>query len=134
MDAVIRVFKRVTGLGEGDDKSAADAAAFCSMRLLVASTQAISLIGKQGSTIKSIQETTGAVVRILPEGLICYPSANIHKTVFLIFWVSKLSWVVVGSMQETIYAKPLAFSILPSECPLLIVLIIAAICAFKSFY
>lgn len=68
MDAVIRVFKRVTGLGEGDDKSAADAAAFCSMRLLVASTQAISLIGKQGSTIKSIQESTGAVVRILPEG------------------------------------------------------------------
>ena len=70
MDAVIRVFKRITGLGEGDDKGlAAEAAAFCSVRLLVASTQAINLIGKQGSTIKSIQENSGAVVRILPEGL-----------------------------------------------------------------
>ncbi|XP_021744093.1 RNA-binding KH domain-containing protein PEPPER-like [Chenopodium quinoa] len=69
MDAAVRVFKRVSGLGEGDDKgSAADAAAFCSIRLLVASTQAINLIGKQGSTIKAIQESSGGVVRILPEG------------------------------------------------------------------
>lgn len=72
MDAAIRVFKRVAGVGEGDDKaSAADAAAFCSIRLLVASTQAINLIGRQGSTIKAIQESSSAVVRILPEGL-CY--------------------------------------------------------------
>ena len=70
MDAAIRIFKRVSGIGEGDDKgSAADAAAFCSIRLLVASTQAISLIGKQGATIKTIQENSAAVVRILPEGL-----------------------------------------------------------------
>ncbi|CAO2816601.1 unnamed protein product [Amaranthus hypochondriacus] len=69
MDAAIRIFKRVSGIGEGDDKgSAADAAAFCSIRLLVASTQAISLIGKQGATIKTIQENSAAVVRILPEG------------------------------------------------------------------
>lgn len=64
MDAIIRIFKRVNGLPENDgDKSTA--AAFCSIRLLVASTQAISLIGKQGSLIKSIQETTGASVRVL---------------------------------------------------------------------
>ncbi|KAK9683940.1 hypothetical protein RND81_10G176500 [Saponaria officinalis] len=69
MDAVIKLFKRVVGLGDGDDTgSAPDAAAFCSLRLLVASTQAINLIGKQGSTIKTIQEGSGAVVRILPEG------------------------------------------------------------------
>ncbi|OAY53513.1 RNA-binding KH domain-containing protein PEPPER [Manihot esculenta] len=70
MDAVLRVFKRVSGLsdGEADSMGAAVAgAAFCSIRLLVASSQAINLIGKQGSTIKSIQENTGSVVRVLAE-------------------------------------------------------------------
>ncbi|KAI4344468.1 hypothetical protein L6164_011692 [Bauhinia variegata] len=68
MDAVIRIFKRVSGLSESDSEnkaSGAAAVAFCSVRLLVASTQAINLIGKQGSLIKSIQENTGALVRVL---------------------------------------------------------------------
>ncbi|KAL3830138.1 hypothetical protein ACJIZ3_018940 [Penstemon smallii] len=68
MDALIRVFKRVNGLQEIDGDGIAPGAAgtaFCSIRLLVASTQAISLIGKQGSVIKSIQESTGASVRVL---------------------------------------------------------------------
>ncbi|KAJ6383169.1 hypothetical protein OIU77_031570 [Salix suchowensis] len=71
MDAVMRVFKRVSGLspGEGDNTSSAAAAgtAFCSIRLLVASSQAINLIGKQGSIIKSIQEKTGAAVHVMAE-------------------------------------------------------------------
>ncbi|KDP41104.1 hypothetical protein JCGZ_03234 [Jatropha curcas] len=68
MDAAIRVFKRVTGLPDGDAKAfGAAGVAFCSIRLLVASTQAINLIGKQGSLIKSIQETSGASVRVLSE-------------------------------------------------------------------
>ncbi|KAF9681398.1 hypothetical protein SADUNF_Sadunf06G0221800 [Salix dunnii] len=71
MDAVMRVFKRVSGLspGEGDNTSSAAAAgtAFCSIRLLVASSQAINLIGKQGSIIKSIQENTGAAVHVMAE-------------------------------------------------------------------
>ncbi|XP_022149911.1 RNA-binding KH domain-containing protein PEPPER [Momordica charantia] len=62
MDAVIRVFKRVSGFSENEDDTKAS---FCSIRLLVASTQAINLIGKQGSLIKSIQESTGASVRVL---------------------------------------------------------------------
>ncbi|KAK7354685.1 hypothetical protein VNO80_20152 [Phaseolus coccineus] len=67
MDAVIRIFKRVFGLSEIDaeNKESAAGLAFCSIRLLVASTQAISLIGKQGSLIKSIQENTSASVRVL---------------------------------------------------------------------
>ncbi|XP_020221852.1 RNA-binding KH domain-containing protein PEPPER [Cajanus cajan] len=67
MDAVIRVFKRVSGLSETDaeNKDSAAGLAFSSIRLLVASTQAINLIGKQGSLIKSIQESTGASVRVL---------------------------------------------------------------------
>ncbi|KAG8373968.1 hypothetical protein BUALT_Bualt11G0081200 [Buddleja alternifolia] len=65
MDAVIRIFKRVNGLPENDSDAKAAGAAFCLIRLLVASTQAISLIGKQGSLIKSIQESSGASVRVL---------------------------------------------------------------------
>ncbi|KAM5553694.1 RNA-binding KH domain-containing protein PEPPER [Rosa sericea] len=68
MDAVIRVFKRVAGLSESAGEaelSGAAGVAFCSIRLLVASTQAINLIGKQGSLIKSIQESTAASVRVL---------------------------------------------------------------------
>lgn len=65
MDAAIRVFKRVSGLSESENDSAATGAAFCSIRLLVASSQAMSLIGKQGSSIKSMQESTGASIRIL---------------------------------------------------------------------
>lgn len=72
MDAVIRIFKRISGLpeAEGDDGKALGVAgvAFCSIRLLVASTQAINLIGKQGSLIKSIQESSGASVRVLSSG------------------------------------------------------------------
>ncbi|KAJ9162783.1 hypothetical protein P3X46_022530 [Hevea brasiliensis] len=68
MNAVIRIFKRVTGLPEGDaEESGAAGIAFCSFRLLVASTQAISLIGKQGSVIRAIQESSGASVRVLSE-------------------------------------------------------------------
>lgn len=68
MDAVIRVFKRVSGLSEGEDDvnlSGVAGAAFFSIRLLVASSQAVNLIGKQGSLIKPIQKNTGASIRVL---------------------------------------------------------------------
>ncbi|XP_028062990.1 RNA-binding KH domain-containing protein PEPPER-like [Camellia sinensis] len=65
MDAVIRVFKRVSALPESEGDGKAVGVAFSSIRLLVASMQAINLIGKQGSSIKSIQESTGASVRVL---------------------------------------------------------------------
>ncbi|CAI9760932.1 unnamed protein product [Fraxinus pennsylvanica] len=68
IDAVIRIFKHINGLPENNgDGEALGAAgiAFCSIRLLVASSQGISIIGKQGSLIRSIQESTGASIRIL---------------------------------------------------------------------
>ncbi|CAN0859990.1 RNA-binding KH domain-containing protein PEPPER [Linum grandiflorum] len=71
MDAVLRVFKRVSDLsiveGANTTAAAASAAAFGSIKLLVGSSQAINLIGKQGSTIRSIQESSGASVRVLLE-------------------------------------------------------------------
>ncbi|XP_010933565.1 RNA-binding KH domain-containing protein PEPPER [Elaeis guineensis] len=67
MDALLRVFKRINGITDsgGDGATLAFAAPACSVRLLVASSQAINLIGKQGSLIKSIQEGSGATVRVL---------------------------------------------------------------------
>ncbi|GAA0173235.1 RNA metabolism protein [Lithospermum erythrorhizon] len=70
MDAALKVFNRISGLTSSDGTNpdvAIAGAAFCSMKLLVASSQAIHLIGRQGSTIKSIQESSGAAMRILSE-------------------------------------------------------------------
>ncbi|KAK1434808.1 hypothetical protein QVD17_00562 [Tagetes erecta] len=64
MDAVIQVFKRINEFPENEGEGTASLP-FCSIRLLVPSTQATSLIGKQGSLIKSIQESTGCSVRVL---------------------------------------------------------------------
>ncbi|XP_022842475.1 RNA-binding KH domain-containing protein PEPPER-like [Olea europaea var. sylvestris] len=64
IDAAIRIFKSLHGLPDGEVPDAAGAA-FCLIRLIVASAQATSLIGKQGSVIKLIQESSGASVRVL---------------------------------------------------------------------
>ncbi|KAG6698705.1 hypothetical protein I3842_08G032700 [Carya illinoinensis] len=104
MDAVIRVFKRISGLSEGQDKiSGAAGVSFSSFRMLVASTQALNLIGKQGSLIKSIQEHTGASIRVLSgdEGLL-YVAAD-ERIVELqgeTFKVLKALEVVVGHLRK----------------------------------
>lgn len=70
MDALMRVFKRVVGLTDGAAEStqAAVAPGVCAARLLVPGAQAINLIGKQGATIKAIQESTGATIRVISVG------------------------------------------------------------------
>ncbi|KAL6331933.1 hypothetical protein AAG906_020282 [Vitis piasezkii] len=106
MDAVIRVFKRVTGLSEseGDGKAyGAAGVAFCSIRLLVASTQAINLIGKQGSLIKSIQESTGASVRVLSGDEVPFYAAADERIVELqgeALKVQKALEAVVGHLRK----------------------------------
>uniref|UniRef100_A0A2P2MAP7 PolyRC-binding protein n=1 Tax=Rhizophora mucronata TaxID=61149 RepID=A0A2P2MAP7_RHIMU len=107
MDAAIRVFKRVSGLPEGDDSTyGAAGIAFCSIRFLVASTQAINLIGKQGSLIKSIQESTGASVRILSEGkllMLCYALFLILEfkcTPVLLFFTSSVFRLVLLLLES----------------------------------
>ncbi|XP_048332230.2 RNA-binding KH domain-containing protein PEPPER [Ziziphus jujuba] len=86
MDAVIRIFKRVSGLSEAEGDASlfgTAAAVFCSIRLLVASTQAINLIGKQGSLIKSIQESTAASVRVLSGDEVPFYAASDERIVEL---------------------------------------------------
>lgn len=69
MDALLRVHKRVLGIQDSEGDNAhqpLSGSGVITSRLLVASSQAGSLIGKQGSTIKLIQETSAATVRVLP--------------------------------------------------------------------
>lgn len=102
MDAVIRVFKRVSGLSENDASGAAGVA-FCSIRLLVASTQAINLIGKQGSLIKSIQESTAASVRVLSGDEVPFYAASDERIVELQgegFKVLKALEAVIGHLRK----------------------------------
>ncbi|CAJ1941757.1 unnamed protein product [Sphenostylis stenocarpa] len=102
MDAVIRIFKRVSGLSEIDGDKVAGVA-FCSVRLLVASTQAINLIGKQGSLIKSIQENTSASVRVLSGDEVPFYAAADERIVELqgeAMKVLKALEAVVGHLRK----------------------------------
>nr|CAB3500131.1 unnamed protein product [Digitaria exilis] len=74
MDALMRVFKRVIGIADGatEGSQAAAAPGVCAARLLVPGAQAINLIGKQGATIKSIQESTGATIRVISVGKVSH--------------------------------------------------------------
>ncbi|OMP11659.1 hypothetical protein COLO4_03736 [Corchorus olitorius] len=66
MDGLLRVHKRIIDGLEGDSSHGNMAAGTkVSTRLLVPASQAGSLIGKQGTTVKSIQESSNCIVRVL---------------------------------------------------------------------
>ena len=74
MHATVKIFKHVNDM-EGinpDVILSAAAPEICSARLLVPKAQAVHLIGKQGATIKSIQETTGALIKVIDKGTWLY--------------------------------------------------------------
>ncbi|CAA6658964.1 unnamed protein product [Spirodela intermedia] len=65
IDGLLRVHKRIVdGL---DSEPGSASGGNVTTRLLVAATQGGSLIGRQGATIKSIQETSNSVVRVLED-------------------------------------------------------------------
>lgn len=69
VDGLLRVHKRIVdGLEGGDNTHAPNMGGKVSTRLLVAASQAGSLIGKQGGTVKSIQEESNCIVRVLGSG------------------------------------------------------------------
>lgn len=70
MDGLLKVHKRIVDgfEGEGDGSIVHLSAGIVTSRLLVAATQAGNLIGRQGTTIKSIQDAAGASVRVLSVG------------------------------------------------------------------
>ncbi|KAH1258382.1 hypothetical protein AAZX31_03G141700 [Glycine max] len=97
IDGLLRVHKQVINVDRDLVDSALAAGRSVVTRLLVADTQAGSLIGKQGSTIKSIQDGSGCTIRVLgSENLPVFAlrddsiveiqgeSAGVHKAVELI--------------------------------------------------
>lgn len=68
MDGLLRVHKRIVDGLEGDS-SHPPPGGKVSTRLLVPASQAGSLIGKQGGTVKSIQEASSCIVRVLGAGI-----------------------------------------------------------------
>jgi poly(rC)-binding protein 3/4 len=65
MEALLRVHKRIVdGLDEESEQSTPSTGNAGPTRLLVPGVQAATIIGKQGATIKIIQEGSNAIVRV----------------------------------------------------------------------
>ncbi|XP_058107586.1 flowering locus K homology domain-like isoform X2 [Magnolia sinica] len=66
VDGLLKIHRRaIDGLDNESGHAPTNAGAAVSTRLLVAAAQAGSLIGRQGATVKSIQEASSVVVRVL---------------------------------------------------------------------
>ena len=66
MDGLLRVHKRITDSSDGESgQPQRSAGNIGPTRLLVPASQAGSLIGKQGATIKSIQDSSKSAIRIV---------------------------------------------------------------------
>ncbi|XP_077241498.1 flowering locus K homology domain-like [Tasmannia lanceolata] len=64
IDGLLRVHKRIVDGFDNDGHAPPSGGAMSSTRLLVHATHAGSLIGKQGATIKSIQDASNSIVRV----------------------------------------------------------------------
>ncbi|XP_009622406.1 flowering locus K homology domain-like isoform X2 [Nicotiana tomentosiformis] len=67
MDGLLKVHKRIVDVDADSASAPPGAGRPVTTRLLVAASQAGSLIGKQGSTIKSIQDTSHCTIRVIGE-------------------------------------------------------------------
>lgn len=68
MDGLLRIHKRIVDVDLDPANTQPGNSKTVSTRLLVATTQARSLIGKKGATIKSIQDASNCTIRVLSGG------------------------------------------------------------------
>lgn len=68
MDALLRVHKQLVSVDSDSAHALSGTMGAVITRILVADTQAGILIGKQGSTIKSIQDASNCTIRVLGAG------------------------------------------------------------------
>lgn len=77
VDGLLRVHRRVVDGLDNDPAHPPGVGGKVSTRLLVPAAQAGSLIGKQGATVKSIQEESNCIVRVLASGsFLCNATLN----------------------------------------------------------
>lgn len=122
MNAVLRVFNRIHDTVENAiDTSDETSTAISSIRLLVPSSQAFSLIGKQGSLIKSIQENSGASVRVLPRGMCLKLTLQVeHLTLNFSIMRKRLVYFWLSTSCFLLYEKRFPYcvmSYLTKPCP-----------------
>lgn len=67
MDGLLKVHQRIID-ADSDPTRAPPGGTTMSTRLLLAATQAGNLIGKQGATIKIVQDSSNCIIRVLGEG------------------------------------------------------------------
>jgi predicted RNA-binding protein YlqC (UPF0109 family) len=85
MEALLKVHKRLVDVDADSGNATSGSVGTVITRILVADTQAGSLIGKQGSTIKSIQDASNCTIRVLGSGILakhCFP----YESVIYIFF------------------------------------------------
>lgn len=68
MDGLLKVHKRIVDVDADPADAQPGAGLTVCTRMLVAGTQGGSLIGKQGATIKSIQDASNCTIRVLGGG------------------------------------------------------------------
>lgn len=68
MDGLLKVHKRIIDVDRDSTNAPSGGGKPASTRLLVAATQAAILIGKQGATVKSIQDESRCTIRVLGGG------------------------------------------------------------------
>ena len=89
MDALLRVHKRIIDVDTNFAHATSSSVGTIITRVLVADTQAWSLIGKQGSTIKSIQDASNCTIRVLSAGILekyYFPYKNVRLLFFFPLW------------------------------------------------
>lgn len=99
MDGLLRVHKRIVDGLEGDASHAPPGTGGkVSTRLLVAASQAGSLIGKQGGTVKSIQEASNCIVRVLGAGFLFMRFNFLHFMFILSYSVNNKLVLVLSHL------------------------------------
>lgn len=68
VDGLLKVHKRIVDVDADPSQAPPGTGGTVCTRMLVAATQGGSLIGKQGATIKSIQDASNCIIRVLGRG------------------------------------------------------------------
>lgn len=103
VEGLLRVHKQVVSVDRDPAENASGAGRPGLTRLLVADTQAGSLIGKQGSTIKTFQDATGCNIRVLGSGAfkgivnyirrLCFNTFSFSKCIFWWYFLFVISGI-----------------------------------------
>jgi len=65
MDGLLRIHKRIIDGPDGEARAPQNAGNVTVTRLLAGATQTGTLIGKHGATVKSIQDASNCVIRVI---------------------------------------------------------------------